>query len=357
MRFIVKVKQMPLEVDLLPHKNYPYQDSTLGESTMSLAVRVQQRVDEEILRRVAEEIADALGEHDVVPRLHILGVVRVLGPDAAREVLEEARHIQDAGGLWLPDHSRKRTFGGIFFQVAKERLGTAWPETLQEVHRWRQQKREMERRRKEEEERARLPWDRRHGPAMRALRQAARLECLDAVVRWVYDERHTRAVNDRLVVAVQVSLDENLLPRVVPRPTEYTFPIIVLLNQFPGNHRPGFSGKPVTARGAVQLHSQLGLMVTATGLQIAGHPPQGEGRLFVRGRISRTRARPVRVNKHLLVLGAMWEKTPVVFYLPARLWRHARTQDWRSVSLGGQVVMDGRRLTVLVEEVREGKAK
>ena len=305
-------------------------------------------ISEEEIARVADEIADALGEHEEAPRLHIRGVVRVLGPEGAREVLAEAQRIQDASGMWLPDRSRKRTFGGVFFQVARERLGDAWPETLHEVQRWWEQKKEAKQKRREEEERARPPWSQRHRYARRVLTHPVRVHDLHAVVRWVYDWRNTKVVDGRALAAIQVSLIPHLLPRVVPRPEKMTFPVLTLLPK-----RPAPDDSPVIAHGALQVHPRLGLVVRASQAQATSQPPPSGARLFLRGRISMRRARPLRVNRHLLVLGGSASEAYLVFYVPARLWQRAQAQGWITVTLGGQIVPEKDYLTVLVEEVRE----
>ncbi len=300
------------------------------------------------IERVADEIADILGEHEEAPRLHIRGVVRVLGPEGAREVLAEARRIQDAGGMWLPDRSRKRTFGGVFFQVARELLGDAWPETLHEVQRWWEQKKDAKQKRKEEEERARPPWSQHHRYARRVLTHPVRVHDLHAVVRWVYERRNTKTVKGHVLAAIQISLVPHLLPRVVPRPEKKTFFVLALLPEHPAP-----DATPVIARGALQVHPRLGLVVRASQAQATGQSPPGGARLFLRGRISMRRARPLQVNRHLLVLGGRTSETDLVFYVPARLWRRARAQGWTAITLGGQIVPEKDYLTVLVEEVRE----
>lgn len=305
-------------------------------------------VSKEEMTRVADEIADILGEHEEAPRLHILGVVRVLGPEGAREVLAEAQRIQDAGGMWLPDRSRKRTFGGVFFQVARERLGNAWSETLREVQRWREEKQEAKRRRREEEERARPPWNLRHRYARKALAHPVRVHGLHAVVRWMYDRHSTKSVKGHILVVIRISLVPHLLPRVVPRPEKTTFPILALLPE-----HPAADGVPVIARGALQVHPRLGLVVRASQAQATDAPPPGGARLFLRGQVSVKRVRPVRVNRHLLLVGGKAPEAALVFYVPARLWRRARAQGWATVALGGQVVPEEDYLAVLVEEVRE----
>ena len=50
-------------------------------------------------QRTAEHIADTLGETEVVPRRHVLIIVRLIGPQATLDLLEEATRIHESGGL------------------------------------------------------------------------------------------------------------------------------------------------------------------------------------------------------------------------------------------------------------------
>jgi hypothetical protein len=68
---------------------------------------------------VADAIADQLGETDELPRRQIARTVRTLGEDRARLLLAEALAIESAGGELLPDGSRRRTPGGVFFRLVR----------------------------------------------------------------------------------------------------------------------------------------------------------------------------------------------------------------------------------------------
>jgi len=68
---------------------------------------------------IAGHIADVLRENERGPRAQVWRAVRFLGPDAAQALLEETQRIEAAGGQLLPDGSRRRTPGGIFFRLVK----------------------------------------------------------------------------------------------------------------------------------------------------------------------------------------------------------------------------------------------
>jgi hypothetical protein len=67
-------------------------------------------------------IAKALGEVEEQPLTQITGVVRVLGDQVSLAVLEETQRIEQSGGMLLPDGSRRRTPGGVFFFLARQKL-------------------------------------------------------------------------------------------------------------------------------------------------------------------------------------------------------------------------------------------
>jgi len=69
--------------------------------------------------RATQEIATALGETERGPLGQVGRVVGRLGADRARAVLTRTQEIEAAGGLLLPDGSRRRTPGGVFFHLVR----------------------------------------------------------------------------------------------------------------------------------------------------------------------------------------------------------------------------------------------
>ena len=67
-------------------------------------------------------IAQQLGETATMPVVIIGRLVRQLGPAAAWDLLQETQQVEARGGLLVPDGSRRRTPGGVYFHLAKERL-------------------------------------------------------------------------------------------------------------------------------------------------------------------------------------------------------------------------------------------
>lgn len=78
-----------------------------------------QRVLHEQRRAVADQIAEQLGETEANPKRTIYRVVKKLGRDEALHFVERTLEIERTGGLMLPDQSRRRTAGGVFFYLVK----------------------------------------------------------------------------------------------------------------------------------------------------------------------------------------------------------------------------------------------
>ena len=69
--------------------------------------------------RATQEIAAQLGETERGPLGQAGRVVGRLGVDRARAFLTWTQEIEAAGGLMLPDGSRRRTPGGVFFHLVR----------------------------------------------------------------------------------------------------------------------------------------------------------------------------------------------------------------------------------------------
>lgn len=67
-------------------------------------------------------IADALKETDELPRSQIAKVLKVLGAEETLGLLAEVERIEADGGMLVPDGGRRRTPGGVFFHLARQRL-------------------------------------------------------------------------------------------------------------------------------------------------------------------------------------------------------------------------------------------
>ena len=75
--------------------------------------------------RVVAEIAAQLGETTTGAQQKIRHIVGRLGADTARAFLAQALEVEAGGGMLLPDGSRRRTLGGVFFALVRASLGEA----------------------------------------------------------------------------------------------------------------------------------------------------------------------------------------------------------------------------------------
>lgn len=71
------------------------------------------------VEEMAAALAARLGETETAPRKQIKRAVRVLGPERVGALLDRTLETERDGGLMLPDGSRRRTPGGVFFYLLR----------------------------------------------------------------------------------------------------------------------------------------------------------------------------------------------------------------------------------------------
>ena len=69
-------------------------------------------------------IAHTLGETREAILIHTRRMFTRCGSAAVWAIVEEARQIEASGGMLTSDGTRRRTLGGVFFALMKERIGT-----------------------------------------------------------------------------------------------------------------------------------------------------------------------------------------------------------------------------------------
>lgn len=74
------------------------------------------------VQALAAEIADKLEETAKRPRTQIRRIIEECGADFARQLLADSLEVEAQGGMETLDGKRRRTVGGVFFKLAKERL-------------------------------------------------------------------------------------------------------------------------------------------------------------------------------------------------------------------------------------------
>lgn len=80
--------------------------------------------------KIAQEIADTLGETEKGPRFLVADIILHCGVEFAQDVLRQTIEIEAKDGLLTNNKSRRRTMGGVFFYVAKGRLEPAVREKI-----------------------------------------------------------------------------------------------------------------------------------------------------------------------------------------------------------------------------------
>jgi hypothetical protein len=88
----------------------------------------------------AAAIAAQLGETHAGPRATIWRTVRTLGPERAHAFVAQAQEVEANGGMLIPDGSRKRTLGGIFFYLVRTQVSDDEAMQINRAWRWQQWK-------------------------------------------------------------------------------------------------------------------------------------------------------------------------------------------------------------------------
>ncbi len=76
----------------------------------------------EEVEALAKELADLLGENLRAPFKQIKRIIQYCGMDFARNLYQETLEIEAKGGLYLVKQERRRTVGGVFFHLTRERV-------------------------------------------------------------------------------------------------------------------------------------------------------------------------------------------------------------------------------------------
>lgn len=84
------------------------------------ALQTEQKRAKGVDPQLVQGIAAELGETPDVAHMLIKRIVRTLGEERTRELVHHAKVVEEQGGMMVPDGSRRRTLGGVFFKLAKE---------------------------------------------------------------------------------------------------------------------------------------------------------------------------------------------------------------------------------------------
>lgn len=85
----------------------------------------QERQQRRAFRQAVDDIATYLGETEPKPKATIERSVAYLGVEAAQALRQEVERIEADGGMLTADGARRRTPGGIYLLLLKQRLNDA----------------------------------------------------------------------------------------------------------------------------------------------------------------------------------------------------------------------------------------
>jgi hypothetical protein len=90
--------------------------------------------------QLARQIAETLGEREAQPFAQIRRILQTIGPERTQAFVEQALDIEATGGMLLPDGSRKRTLGGIFFRIVRDQVSEEERKAIWPYQTWQQRK-------------------------------------------------------------------------------------------------------------------------------------------------------------------------------------------------------------------------
>src|SRR5215216_5290147 len=80
------------------------------------------QIPQEEVDAVVKELADLLGETEKSPIKQIKRIIQYCGIDFARKMYQETLDVESKGGLFLAKQERRRTMGGVFFYLTREKV-------------------------------------------------------------------------------------------------------------------------------------------------------------------------------------------------------------------------------------------
>jgi len=96
---------------------------TTGTTGTTAPTPATPAMDKAARRAIAGEIAAQLGETEPEPAGLIARALRLLGAERVQAIVARALKVEAAGGMMLPDGSRRRTPGGVFFYLLRTTVG------------------------------------------------------------------------------------------------------------------------------------------------------------------------------------------------------------------------------------------
>lgn len=167
-----------------------------------------------LLRQKVKEISDKLGENDRKPMSQIKSIIERCGLDFSLDILRQTFEIEENGGMMISDGSRRRTPGGVFFQLCREQMQEE--DRLEVFMRWR-----TDTRRREERE-SKFPvfvMDERQEILSKILNSDEKGEVTDVKVNLSGRPGEIERRQNLVITTMQAQIPENLtFPTGVPQP-------------------------------------------------------------------------------------------------------------------------------------------
>jgi hypothetical protein len=90
--------------------------------------------------QLARQIAETLGEREAQPFGQIRRILHTIGPERTHAFVTQALEVEAKGGMLLPDGSRKRTLGGVFFRLVRDHVSEEERKAIWPYQTWQQHK-------------------------------------------------------------------------------------------------------------------------------------------------------------------------------------------------------------------------
>ncbi len=161
-------------------------------------------------KQIANEIIAKLGEKEPKPVKQIHTIVEMCGPEFAQTLMQDTLKVEADGGMLISSGQRRRSIGGVFFHLARNRVSEELREEI--FYNWRV----TERRRREYE--AQFPafdWANRHGLIEKLYASSGEIKEMNVNIIGRPGEIERR--EDLVVTTMAYEINEKMtLPRGVP---------------------------------------------------------------------------------------------------------------------------------------------
>jgi PHAX RNA-binding domain len=92
-----------------------------GTENAEKSPKQKKPIDDEEMQQFISTIASWLEETEETPLWYLRKIVRKAGTEQTMALLKEVLEIEQQGGMLIEDQSRRRTVGGVFFYLAKQK--------------------------------------------------------------------------------------------------------------------------------------------------------------------------------------------------------------------------------------------